>query len=65
MNPSTSSPELTDLDANGQPITEPVYDPSQVSIVSVGEPRYGLTPEPPQYAERNRLLQPHLSRHKL
>jgi hypothetical protein len=46
MNPSTNNPEPA---AAGQPV-EPAYDPSQVSIVSAAEPRYGLAPEPPQYA---------------
>ena len=47
MNPSTNNPDPT---AAGQPVDEPAYDPSQVSIVSAAEPRYGLEPEPPQYA---------------
>jgi hypothetical protein len=45
MNPSTNNPDPA---AAGQP-AEPTYDPSQVSIVSAAEPRYGLTPEPPQF----------------
>jgi hypothetical protein len=47
MNPSTNNTQPT---TDGQPVSEPVYDPSQVSIVSAGEPRYGLAPEAPQYA---------------
>lgn len=46
MNPSTNNPDPA---AAGQPVNEPAYDPSQVSIVSAAEPRYGLTPEPPQF----------------
>lgn len=47
MNPSTNNPDPA---AAGQPVNEPAYDPSQVSIVSAAEPRYGLTPEPPQFS---------------
>jgi hypothetical protein len=47
MNPSANNPDPA---AAGQPVNEPAYDPSQVSIVSAAEPRYGLEPEPPQYA---------------
>jgi hypothetical protein len=39
----------TDPLAAGQPTSEPAYDPSQVSIVSAAEPRYGLEPQPMQY----------------
>lgn len=55
MNPSTNNPDPT---AAGQPASEPTYDPSQVSIVSAAEPRYGLTPQPPQYAEPQPSLPP-------
>lgn len=47
MNPSTNNPNSADAD---QTVNEPEYDPSQVSIVSAAEPRYGLTPEPVQGA---------------
>ncbi len=47
MNPSSDNPQTTN---GGTVENEPTYDPSQVSIVSAGEPRYGLTPEPPQFA---------------
>ena len=55
MNPSTNSPDPEAVDPTAN---QPVYDPSQVSIVSAGEPRYGLTPEPPQYATQQPLPQP-------
>jgi len=56
MNPSTNN---SDPAAAGQPVGEPVYDPSQVTIVSTAEPRYGLTPEPPQqYVEQPLPEQP-------
>jgi hypothetical protein len=55
MNPSTNNPDPA---AGGQPVGEPLYDPSQVTIVSTAEPRYGLTPEPPQYAEQPLPQQP-------
>jgi hypothetical protein len=56
MNPSTNNPDPA---AGGQPVGEPVYDPSQVTIVSTAEPRYGLTPEPPQqYVEQPLPQQP-------
>jgi len=52
MNPSTNNSENNSgpAAAGGQPVNEPQYDPSQVSIVSVAEPRYGIAPEAPQYA---------------
>ncbi len=46
MNPSNNT---TDPSTAGQAPVEPAYDPSQVTIVSAGEPRYGLAPEPMQY----------------
>lgn len=54
MNPSTNNPEPATA---GQPVSEPVYDPSQVSIVSAAEPRQGLTPEAPQFAAEPQPLQ--------
>jgi hypothetical protein len=47
MNPSANNPDPAQ---NSQQPSQPAYDPSQVTIVSAGEPRYGLTPEPPQFA---------------
>ncbi len=55
MNPSINNPDPA---TGGQPVGEPAYDPSQVTIVSTAEPRYGLTPEPPQYAEQPLPQQP-------
>ena len=49
MDPSTNN-NNSEPAAAGQPVNEPAYDPSQVSIVSAAEPRYGLAPEPAQYA---------------
>ena len=48
MNPSENDQNKIE---NGQSVPEePLYDPSQVRIVSAGEPRYGIDPEPPKFA---------------
>ena len=56
MNPSTNN-NSSEPTPNDQPASEPAYDPSQVSIVSAGEPRYGLAPEPPKFSAPD-LLEP-------
>jgi hypothetical protein len=48
MNPSANS---SGQDTNDPAANVPAYDPSQVSIVSAAEPRYGIEPEPSQFSE--------------